>query len=825
MSQDRQHDCGCCMGTSVDTPALIDNRPGLSAIAYRVGTHSSFRQSLQARLSDARWPVLRSLRSRDDDDFTIALLDAWAVTGDILTFYQERVANESYLRTATERRSLLELARLIGYELKPGLAARTVLSFTLDTTPGAPARTTIAMGTRVQSIPGPNETPQTYETSDQLEARAEWNALTVQLSEERLPQFGDTFLYLEGVATNLKPGDAILLVGQEREKTPTREEWDFRRITAATVDATANRTRIEWADGLGTRWPRVVRPAAQPKIYAMRTRAGLFGFNAPVPKMLPKETLLHYDVNTDPLPEDWTFSISNQTIDLDTVYPSIVKNSWLVLATPTYRELYSAKNAVEASRFNFTLAGKTTRVTLDTDENLRSFDGLHYRDTLVFAQSEELKLAQRPLLDPITGTRVPLANVPRDIQVGQLLAVSGKDPVTKAPIREIVTVSAIVGNVVTVTPPLAHSYERTSFAFNANVVPATHGETVKEVLGSGDGTLVFQKFHLKQPPLTYLTAQTPSGSSSTLRVYVNDILWHEVPFLNGHGPTERIYVTRRDDDGRTTVQFGDGITGVRLPTGQHNVRAEYRKGMGLDGLVQSGQLSLLPVRPLGVRGVLNPDASQGAEDPETRDAARRNAPQTVLTLDRAVSLQDYEDLARSFAGIAKAQAVWVWDGRRRIIFLTVAGPHEALLASDGKEVVALTKVLRNYGDPFVTVTVKSYRRARFNIHGTVTIHPDHLIDTVMAAVKADLQQRYSFDAREFGQPVALSEVIAAMQAIAGVVAVDVDRFERSGRQRSKRQARLIADRPAMGADGVVAAAELLLLDPTSLTHLKGIHES
>jgi predicted phage baseplate assembly protein len=821
MSQDGQHDCDCCVGISVDTPALIDNRPGLSAIAYRVGHYSSFRQSLQARLSDRRWPALRNLRTREDQDFTIALLDAWAVTGDILTFYQERIVNESYLRTATERRSLLELARLIGYELKPGLAARTVLSFTLDTTPGAPTRTTIAVGTRVQSIPGQNETPQTYETSDQLEARAEWNALTAQLSEERLPQFGDTYLYLEGVATNLKPGDAILLVGQELNRDLHREEWDFRRLTAITVDAEAKRTKIEWADGLGTNSPRVL-PAAHAKVYAFRTVAGLFGFNAPHPSTLSDETLEHYKQNAE---KDWEFSIQNQTILLDRIYPAILRDSWVVLSKPSYQELYRAASVGEAAEAKFTLAGKTTRIQLEPKEHLSWFAGHDYRDTLVFAQSEELKLAQRPLLDPITGARVPLADVPSDIQVGQFLAASGTDPVTKAPIREVVTVSAIVGNVVTVTPPLAHRYERASFAFNANVVPATHGETVKEVLGSGDGTLVFQKFHLKQPPLTYVTAETPSGSSSTLRVYVNDILWHEVPFLYGHGPTERIYVTRRDDDGRTTVQFGDGITGARLPTGQHNVRVEYRKGTGLEGLVQSGQLSLLPVRPLGVKSVLNPEASQGAEDPEHRDAARRNAPRTVLTLDRAVSLQDYEDLARSFAGIAKAQAVWVWDGRRRNIFLTVAGPNEAMLASDGKEVVALTNALRDYGDPFVTVTVRSYRRARFDLHGTVTIHPDHLIDPVMAAVKADLQQRYSFDAREFGQPVALSEVIAAMQAIVGVVAVDVDRFARSGGLKPKREARLIADRPAMGADGVVAAAELLLLDPTLLAHLKGVHES
>jgi predicted phage baseplate assembly protein len=354
------------------------------------------------------------------------------------------------------------------------------------------------------------------------------------------------------------------------------------------------------------------------------------------------------------------------------------------------------------------------------------------------------------------------------------------------------------------------------------VAAATHGESVKEPLGSGDAAVPYQQFTLRQPPVTYVSADTPDGSASTLKVYVNEVLWEEVPFFYGHGPTDRIYITRRDDEGRTTIRFGDGITGARLPTGQNNVRAEYRKGTGLGGLVQAGQLSLLMSRPLGLKGVVNPEAAQGAEDPESRDDARTNAPLTVLTLDRAVSLQDYEDFSRTFSGVAKAQAVWVWDGRKRSIFLTVAGPDGELLDEDGSVITKLKESLRTYGDPFVAFTVKAYRQGWFEIAGTVTIDPEHVSDVVMEAISADLQQRYSFAARAFGQPVALSEVIAAIQAVPGVVAVDLDRFARTDQSLPAIQPRLIADRPAMGADGVVPAAELLLLEPASLTQLKAI---
>src|SRR5258708_6404719 len=131
------NDCGCCEGISAETPGRIDNRPGLSAIAYRVGTHAQFKETLQTRLSGSGQPALSGLTTRDNDDFSIALLDAWATVGDVLTFYQERIANEAYLRTATERLSVLELARLIDYQLRPGVAANTYLAFTLEDAPGA----------------------------------------------------------------------------------------------------------------------------------------------------------------------------------------------------------------------------------------------------------------------------------------------------------------------------------------------------------------------------------------------------------------------------------------------------------------------------------------------------------------------------------------------------------------------------------------------------------------------------------------------------------------------------------------------------------------
>ena len=115
--------CGCCEGVTAETPQTTLNRAGLSAIAYRVAAYPQFYETLLARIAQSGQPSLRALKSREPDDFTIALLDAFSVMGDVLTFYTERYGNESYLRTATQRQSVRELANLVGYRMSPGVAA------------------------------------------------------------------------------------------------------------------------------------------------------------------------------------------------------------------------------------------------------------------------------------------------------------------------------------------------------------------------------------------------------------------------------------------------------------------------------------------------------------------------------------------------------------------------------------------------------------------------------------------------------------------------------------------------------------------------------
>lgn len=323
---------------------------------------------------------------------------------------------------------------------------------------------------------------------------------------------------------------------------------------------------------------------------------------------------------------------------------------------------------------------------------------------------------------------------------------------------------------------LAYSYDATTVKLYANVVKATHGQTQGEVLGNGDASQSFQRFALHQSPLTYLPAPTPSGAESTLVVRVNELEWHEADNLFGSGPSDRQYITRTDDSDKTTITAGNGEHGMRIPSGTGNVKAVYRSGTGKVGNVEAQQISQLATQPLGVKGVINPLRASGGADRDTRDQARRNIPIGVSALDRLVSVSDYADFARQFAGIGKAASRRISDGRRILVHLTIAGKDDVPIDPNSDLYHALVQALAQAGDPRQPVQIDLRRLKVLVISAGVKIKPDYTWEAVAAKLRATLLDLYSFDRRDLGQSAFLSEAVSAMQAVEGVLYVDVRSF-------------------------------------------------
>jgi hypothetical protein len=646
-----------------------------------------------------------------------------------------------------------------------------------------------------------------------------------------------------------------------------------RIVNTVTTDADQNHTVVTWLEPLGYRKPgKIVYPSQDnPKVYVMRQRAALFGHNAPDPRILKVDDTLAKGTGAS---REWIgFKIdpTTLTIDLDTAYPKIMKYGWVILSKPglvddTYTEAYYIEKVSLTSRKDFAVSSEITRIVLDTNNNLHEF-GL--RNTTVYAQSEELEMAEVPfrlaedggtlnvrlgkgMLTPVDGARITLDRYIPELQKGQLLIVSGKaarlkslnagifglykkESLSVGSIVQVVgkplldagkikffvknpthfadaievdslpanleispqalveyvpaavndeTISEAVAiesideiddqTVIYLADSLKNVYERATVSIFANCARATHGETKKEILGSRNAAAGFQKFVLKQTPLTYVSAATSGGSLSILEIRVNDILWQEVPSLYGQDSRALVYTTSIADDGKVTVQFGDGITGARLPSGVENVTATYRIGTGQNGIVKARQISLLMTRPLGVKAVINPGAPSGANDPETRDQARNNAPYTVLTFDRIVSLADYEYFSRRFSGIAKAQAVWLWNGRKHIVHITIAGVSGSEVKENTDPFVNLNSAIKTCGLPHQQFLMQSFTHLPFTLKANIQVKAGYLKDNVAAAVKNVLIDHFSFEKRSFGQSVAASEVIALIQGVNGAEMVDLD---------------------------------------------------
>ncbi|KOG45623.1 hypothetical protein ADK75_30585 [Streptomyces virginiae] len=852
--------CGCCSGTSARTPGTLGNRPGLPEIAYRSGVHGDFRSSMVTALSDTGRPKLSRLLTRDPGDPTIALIDAWAVVCDVLTFYNERLANESYLRTATERISLQELGRLVAYRLAPGVAAETHLAFSLEKPPQAgqptglppdpglrppapPPAADLPRGLRVQSVPGPDERPQMFETVEELAARPEWNALPVVPTKPHPPVRGRVDAWFDGDTLPVRRGDAILFASDDL----AHDKWDVRLVTDVEPDPPHRRTHVRWDRRLGS-WAPYNEPAARPDAFVLRKRLRLFGHNAPLWPTMNEQFRAGYvlvhggEVSDLEWPEfsavsDVEESVRVHTVvDLDGSQPDVVVGSWVVLSqehegehTPFYRELFKVVDRTEFSRAEFAVSGTVTRLTLRGEQSSPDGDragGYRFpaatpRDVTVFAVSEPLTVVEAPDTEPLTTRAFLVEGDASAMLPGRRLVLSGRlDDGTgqDEPVAEVVVLDTVRDTggrtLVTLTEPPRHRYERASAVLFGNVAKATHGETVQQVLGDGDARRPFQSMPLLHGPLTHVRADTPQGFASTLTVRADEVAWRERPTLYGAQAGDRVFTTRDEPDGPVVVEFGDGVRGARLPSGSHNVRAVYRKGTGLAGNLPADRVSLLMDRPLGVKAVTNPVAADGGVDPEDEGHARASVPLATRTLGRAVSLRDYADFALAFSGVSLARADVLRLRTGRTIVVSVCGPHGA--AAPEATVAHLTAALRRYGDPLARVEVLPARQPRFRLALKVRVDPARETKAVLAAVETALRAAYAPLARGLAAAVHRSQVVAVAASVPGVVAVDLDALYRDG---PGLESRLVAAGATVHA-GRPVAAELLALAETPFDRLE-----
>lgn len=311
-------------------------------------------------------------------------------------------------------------------------------------------------------------------------------------------------------------------------------------------------------------------------------------------------------------------------------------------------------------------------------------------------------------------------------------------------------------------------------------VPVVQGQTVLgEAVAASDGS-ANQMYPLQNTPVI-----AGSISVSVIEANGETTYWQEVDTLANSGPTDRHFVVQRDALGTATLLFGDGNNGLipsasNAPGTPTNITATYRVGGGPQGNVPVNTpftaLATATIgatkAPITIVQAVNIQAAAGGNSSEDINRARLFAPHLFRTQERAVTMQDYIDLALQVPGVGKALAVAVnWNQVVLYIAPTgqVAPPSELLV----RDILAFFEGLRMVS---TSINIVGPQPADIYLGANIYAQSYYLQSDVLAAVQQAVANYLDFDAVNFGQSIYLSKVYDAIQNLPQVASVFIYKF-------------------------------------------------
>jgi hypothetical protein len=761
-------------------PRVIFNAPGRDALSYRAGDYATFRRALlQSRPGETeltREGQGQIWRPTGEGDLALQMMEWWAYVADILTFYNERIANQDYLRTADIPENVNRLIRLLGYRPRPGIGATGVLAALAN----GPKPFVLPKGFQIQSKPGPGKQPQIFELDVNTTVGGNISAQATSppgpVPAELTPgpnqrvvinnSDGGLSIFLAGTSSAVRKGDTILI--QLQPKFSTDSQPPFAITTVSGV--------VHQKDSSG-------KPITEVQVPGIDNSAQI-------------TDITHYELFTGSqaahLYQYATHSsdvIGSNFAHLDSIYRQIKVDDWVFFQsggnTKKFRvigyteKIYYANNPDAPGTDPSTTsppghAGTAILHSLltvdDTDDSLDS------------GMSTLMRFGWRQvgLLNPVPSRFLPTPS-------GAGAAANAAVPLQPAGDLSFPQVSESIpvliedatgngargtlgpGQTLTVDNPVPALNPPLQVLFN--LLHVSRGKSVKnEVLGNGNAAIPGQEFILQNAPVTYLQGDSNAGDdySSTIEIWVNDVKWSEAPSFYGQASDAKIFVTREDEQGKTHVVFGDGENGLRLPTGVNNVLANYRYGSGAEA-PDAGSLTVILQPQPGLKAIRNPVAVGGGSDPDAADKVRRLAPKSVLTFNRAVSAEDYEVIAAQAPGVVRARAVYEFDAdeQRPVVKIRV-GDNQAA-------VDAAKQALADSDDPNRPAVIEAAKKIEVTLSLTLVIDPTRKIEIVRQAVHDALVDSdhglLGINIVEIGQPIYDSQVFAACAAVPGVVAI------------------------------------------------------
>jgi hypothetical protein len=794
-------------------PAEIDNRPGLDRIAYRIGRYGDARRWLLRRLDEE--PVLADWTYRGADDPGIALYESAAILIDLLTLYHEVYANEAYLRTATWRESVADLARLLGYRLQPGIGG--IGAFAFAVTGSAPVAIPKDFPLKIDLA----------ELSDQANFQTR-NAATAlpwlsrfTLVRPQLPGFvtsgSGTLVVSSPTPHTFAKGDRLLVGVLSKGNATDPRALDPYEI--AIVDSVS-----EWHGRTVLQLQGSLRKITGKRLSLVAFKLGrtfrYFGHNGP-----PKWT--EADAQGRAVARTATFAERLTTdIPLDSEVNDLPLGTWVAVQLRTIFRRYDVLGDVATT--NISIAAKVAvpfvAAAAAAASKIVVLDKFRDPLTLMVARVIDATTETRTR-DALTGAttvitvdQVPSLSKAVDIRQVQVDTIEGEPflvgaPWHDAPLergtklawwgdaaqardllhREIAFApvakpgySAIVVDVQPTPDPgistiaLDREVPYPDFSDDAdtiafgNVVHAIEGkQEVLEVLGNGDEQATFQTFEVPKQPLTYLhRAELAPPERPEIEIVVGNRIWKYVPSLYPYGPTDEVYVVREDNDGTSWVQFGDGKTGARLPSGIDNVKIRWRTGAGAFGPAKPGATATAGTRIDAIDEITLPGVISGGSAPESADVARIAAPLRVQSLDRLVSLTDIEAEALSVGGVERVRATWaIVDGLPMVQVTVLMQEKRSAELGDVAKILAAANRTRGPQRFPIKVVAGAFEYVFLDLE--VAIDPSFEAAAMRAAVQAALDgPKGLFGARAprtFGDAEYATRIEGVVQNVPGVM--------------------------------------------------------
>ena len=197
-----QPSCPCDDFTHPE-PVSID--AGLSTIPRQIATFGEFRRAMLAALP--AHAALADWRARGDQDLGVMLLEMWAYACDVLSFYDETIAHESYLRTARLLPSVRKLVALVGYRPRPAVAARARLAVQAD----GRQPVVLPAGLAFRSSAFGSESPQVYELDADTRVHPLLNSWPLSRTRPSTIPAGSSRVLLDPRDARVVTGDHLLV--------------------------------------------------------------------------------------------------------------------------------------------------------------------------------------------------------------------------------------------------------------------------------------------------------------------------------------------------------------------------------------------------------------------------------------------------------------------------------------------------------------------------------------------------------------------------------------------------------------------------------------